>query len=140
MSPFLGALYQTYDLVYDSVYGFDQNFYYLAGRETNLDKLKVMSKPNYSIPKIYTGGVDITVWNKLSKEVQLAALKKDWYIYYSFRCPVSGTLKRQNPVKAQSNSYKNKRELYKYLTVMCDALELLLRNGANPYTENDFGY
>jgi hypothetical protein len=53
MSTFLGALYKTYDLVYDSVYGFDQNFYYLAVRETNYDKLKVMSKPNYSIPKIY---------------------------------------------------------------------------------------
>jgi hypothetical protein len=140
MSTFLGALYKTYDLVYDSVYGFDQNFYYLAVRETNYDKLKVMSKPNYSIPKIYTGGVDITVWNKLSKEIQLEALKKDWYIYYSFRCPITGKLKRQTPIKAQSNSYKNKSQRYKYLTVMRDALELLLKNGANPYTENDFGY
>jgi integrase len=140
MSPFLGALYQTYDLVYDSVYGFDQNFYYLAGRETNFDKLKVMSKPNYSIPKIYTGGEDITVWNKLSKETQLESLKKDWYIYYSFRFPETGKLKRQTPIKGQSNSYKNKKQRYKYLTVMRDALELLLKNGANPYTENDFGY
>jgi integrase len=140
MSTFLGALYKTYDLVYDSVYGFDQNFYYLAVRETNYDKLKVMSKPNYSIPKIYTGGVDITVWNKLSKQTQLESLKKDWYIYYSFRCPITGKLKRQTPIKGQSNSYKNKTQRYKYLTVMRDALELLLKNGTNPYKENDFSY
>ena len=41
-------------------------------------------KLNYSEPKIFTGGVDITSWSKLSKALQKDALKKDWYVYYSF--------------------------------------------------------
>jgi len=44
-------------------------------------------KLNFSEPKIYTGGVQITDWHKCSKAEQKQALAKDWYIYYSFRDP-----------------------------------------------------
>lgn len=64
-------------------------------------------KPNYSEPKIYTGGVDINKWNKLSKEEQKAALEKDWYIYYSFRNPKTGKLERQNNFKGGINRSKS---------------------------------
>lgn len=140
MSDFLPVLYKLYDVVYDSVYGFEKNNYYIALSFSNYSSLKIMSKPNFSIPKIYTGGVDISVWKKLSSEEQLKALKKDWYIYYSFRCPETGLLKRQTPIKGSANSYKTKIERYKYLTVLRDALELILKNGASPYIKNDFNY
>jgi hypothetical protein len=41
-------------------------------------------KKSFSEPKIYTGGVDVLLWNQLSKEDQINALSKDWYIYYKF--------------------------------------------------------
>lgn len=140
MSNFLPALHKVYDLVYDSVYGFDKKLNYIAMNFSNSSKEKIMSKPNFSIPKIYTGGVSITDWKLLSKQEQQNALKKDWYVYYSFRSPETDKLVRQTPIKGYANSYKTKRERIMYLTVMRDALELLLKNGANPYTDNDFTY
>lgn len=40
-----------------------------------------LMKLNYSDPKIYTDGVDIHQWSKLSKKDQKAALDKKWYVY-----------------------------------------------------------
>jgi hypothetical protein len=140
MSTFLPVLHKVYDLVYDSVYGFEQNYYYIANYLSNFSNQKIMSKPIFSIPKIYTGGIDIADCKHLSKTEQSNAIKKEWYIYYSFRCPETGLLKRQTPIKGYANSYKNKKERFVYLSVMRDSLELLLKNGANPYGDNDFSY
>ena len=138
MSTFLRTLYKVYDLVYDSVYDFDQNFYYIAENFRVFPKNKIMAKPKYSIPKIYTGGVEISIWKQLSKTEQEKALSKDWYIYYSFRSQETGLLKRVTPIKGYANSYKTMKDRLKYLTVMREALEILLRDGANPFIENDF--
>lgn len=140
MSTFLPTLYKVYDLVYDSVYGFEPNYYYIAEYLNNISKQKIMSKPNFSIPKIYTGGIDIADWKHFNKIEQSNALKKEWYIYYSFRCPETGLLKRQTPIKGYANSYKNKKDRLVYLNVLRNALELLLKNGTNPYLTNDFSY
>ena len=140
MPNFLPTLHKVYDLVYDSVYGFDKKINYIALYFSNISKEKVMSKPSFSIPKIYTGGISISDWKLLSKQEQQNALKKEWYIYYSYRSPINGKLVRQTPIKGYANSYKTKKERIMYLTVMRDALELLLKNGANPYTENDFSF
>lgn len=140
MSSFLPTLYRVYDLVYDSVYGFEENLKYIAHISNNLSKQKIMSKPNYSEPKIYTGGVEISDWKLLSKQEQTQALKKTWYIYYSFRDPKTGLMKRQTPIKGYANSLKTKTERIKYLTVLKEALEILLKNGTDPYKSNDFSY
>jgi hypothetical protein len=58
-----------------------------------------LDKKNFSVPKIYTGGVDITLWNELSKEEQKQALSKDWYIYYKFIDSTTGNLKRMPNIK-----------------------------------------
>ena len=50
-------------------------------------------KLNFSEPKIFTGGVEISKWSTLSKTEKENALKKDWYIYYSYRDPQTGKLK-----------------------------------------------
>lgn len=140
MPNFLPTLYKVYDLVYDSVYGFEQNYHYIAEYLNTISKQKIMSKPNFSTPKIYTGGIDIADWRHLKKIEQTNALKKEWYIYYSFRCSETGLLKRQTPIKGHANSYKNKKDRLFYLNVLRNALELLLKNGTNPYLTNDFSF
>lgn len=83
-------------------------------------------KLNYSEPKIFTGGVDVTQWNKLSKEEQKATLEKDWYLYYSFRHPKTGKLIRIPNIKGGINRFKNKAQRMKFLLKYQRALVALL--------------
>ena len=138
MSKLICTLHKVYDLVYDLEYNNVENLKYIAFQLDALTKDKTMSKPQFSTPKIYTGGVTISDWKLLTTQQKEEALNKDWYVYFSFRSPDTGKLVRQNPIKGHANSYKNKQERVKYLTVMRDALELLLKKGFNPFTENDF--
>ena len=62
-----------------------------------------LDKKKFSEPKIYTGGVDITLWNELSKEEQNNAISKDWYIYYKFLDDTTGKLKRMPNIKGRCN-------------------------------------
>ena len=96
-----------------------------------------LAKKNFSQPRIYTGGVDITLWNELSKEEQKQALSKDWYIYYKFIDSTTGNLKRMPNIKGGSNRYKTKKERLLVLTQLRDALEYLLEKGLNPYSDSD---
>jgi integrase len=90
-------------------------------------------KLNYSEPKIFTGGVDIAQWNKLSKEEQKAALEKDWYLYYSFRDPQTGKLVRQPNIKGGINRIKSKAHRMNFLLRHQRALVLLLEQGYDPF-------
>ena len=96
-----------------------------------------LDKKNFSEPKIYTGGVDITLWNELSKEEQNNAISKDWYIYYKFIDNTTGKLKRMPNIKGGCNRYKTKKERITILTQLRDALEYLLEKGLNPYLDSD---
>jgi integrase len=140
MSSILGTLHYLNEKVYDLVYDFDFNFYNIAEYLSQFSKVKTMSNLNYSVPKIYTGGLNIDEWNNYTITEQNNALKKSWYIYYSFRSPETKKLKRQTPIKANANKYKTKSERYAYLSIMRNNLEKLLKNGANPYVANDFSY
>ena len=93
-------------------------------------------KMNYSEPKIYTGGIDITQWSKLSKAQQKKALEKDWYVYYSFRDPETGKLKRQPNIKAGANKLKTRKDRLAFLKTLQRNLTLLLEAGFNPYKDN----
>ncbi|MFC4267350.1 tyrosine-type recombinase/integrase [Polaribacter marinivivus] len=93
-------------------------------------------KLNYSEPKIYTGGVDISQWAKLSSLTKKEALSKDWFVYYSYRDPKTGKLKRQSHIKAGANKLKTKKERYSFLKTMQQALLELLKYGFNPYEDN----
>ncbi|MDT0552089.1 tyrosine-type recombinase/integrase [Urechidicola vernalis] len=90
----------------------------------------------FSEPKIYTGGVDISMWSKLSNEQKTTALSKEWYLYYSYRNPTTGKLKRQPNIKAGVNRYKTKRERLSFLKVMKESLLELLKAGFNPYNHD----
>ncbi|WP_431005841.1 tyrosine-type recombinase/integrase [Tenacibaculum sp. TC6] len=94
-------------------------------------------KLNFSEPKIYTGGVLISEWSRLSKSEKEKALNKDWFVYYSFREPKTLKLKRQPPhIKAGVNKLKTKRERMAFLRTMKEALLKLLQAGFNPYEDN----
>ena len=79
-------------------------------------------KLNYSEPKIYTGGVDIATWSKLTVKEKKASLKKPWYVYFSFRNPNTEKLERQPNIKAGANKFKTKKERYTFLKTMQQAL------------------
>lgn len=110
------------------------NFLLLLAVHENVHGLPM--KLNYSEPKIYTGGVDISSWSKLSLKEKKAALQKPWYVYFSFRDPKTKTLKRQPNIKAGVNKLKTKRERYSFLRTMQKALLQLLEYGFNPYKDN----
>ncbi|TCK67255.1 phage integrase family protein [Winogradskyella wandonensis] len=93
-------------------------------------------KSNYSEPKIYTGGIQISQWSKLTKAQRQAALSKDWYVYYSFRNPKTNKLKRQPNIKAGANRFKTKSERYRFLKVLQRNLSMLLQEGYSPYNDN----
>ncbi|TDY14142.1 phage integrase family protein [Meridianimaribacter flavus] len=100
-------------------------------------------KANYSEPKIYTGGISIDTWSKLTRAEQKEALSKDWYVYYSFRHPKTLKLKRQNPIKGGANRFKTKRERITFLKQLQRNLSLMLQAGFSPYEyqpelENNF--
>lgn len=94
-------------------------------------------KRNYSEPKIYTGGVDIKKWKQLSEAEKETALRKNWYLYYSFRNPATELLERQQNIKLGVNWYKSKEERFEVLDNYRKSLSILLKNGFNPYNLED---
>lgn len=93
-------------------------------------------KNNFSKPKIYTGGVDISQWNKLSKSEKELALSKDWYVYFKFRNPTTGKLTRQSNIKAGVNRLKSKDDRMNMLEKFQAKILFLLEQGFNPYLDN----
>ncbi|MDI1254595.1 MAG: site-specific integrase [Flavobacterium sp.] len=89
------------------------------------------------MPKIFTGGVDISAWNKLNEVEKKKALDKSWYIFYSFRDAETSKLKRMPNIKGGANRFKTKTERLNYLSMLRDTLEFLLEQGFNPYEDND---
>ncbi|WP_395051663.1 tyrosine-type recombinase/integrase [Flavobacterium sp.] len=93
-------------------------------------------KTNYSEPKIFTGSVEFSQWNKLSKQEQNTALSKDWYVYYSFRNPQTGKLKRESNIKLDANRFKTAKERFDALKFIQHNLLTILKRGYNPYQDN----
>ncbi|QYJ68283.1 tyrosine-type recombinase/integrase [Flavobacterium litorale] len=122
MSKIFLHLLKVHDLVHDS--------------DINSPKT-LLQKKNFSVPKIFTGGVNILLWSKLSEAEKRKALSKSWYIYYSFRDIETGKLKRMPNIKGNANRLKTKSERIAYLVAMRDALEFLLEKGFNPNTDNN---
>lgn len=78
-------------------------------------------KRTFSSPKIYSANGD---------------LKKRWYVYFSFREPKSGKLKRQTPFYGDANKYKTKEDRMSVLVIYRKVLLRLLNQGYNPYSDN----
>ena len=80
------------------------NFLLLLAVHENVHVLPM--KLNFSDPKIYTGGVAISKWSKLTSKEKNEALEKPWYVYFSFRHPKTGKLEKQFFIKARANKLK----------------------------------
>ena len=78
-------------------------------------------KKNFSNPKIYNASGDIS---------------KRWYVYFSFREPKSGKLKRLTPFYGIANKFKTKEERMEVLMVYRRTLLKLLNQGYNPFADN----
>ncbi len=78
-------------------------------------------KKSFSNPKIYSANGD---------------LQKRWYVYFSFREPKSGKLKRLAPIYGNANTYKTKEDRLTVLTAYRKGLLKLLRDGYNPFGDN----
>ncbi|TYB77952.1 tyrosine-type recombinase/integrase [Bizionia saleffrena] len=78
-------------------------------------------KKNFSTPKIYSGNGD---------------LNKRWYVYFSYRDPDSGKLKRQTAIYANANKFKTKEDRLSVLVTYRKSLLKLLKKGYSPYSDN----
>lgn len=78
-------------------------------------------KRNFTTPKIYTAKGD---------------LSKRWYVYFSFRNPETGKLKRITPFYGITNKYKTKEDRMEVLTIYRKTLLKLLNLGYNPFKDN----
>lgn len=114
MSTLFLLLQQVHDKVHDSAMALD-----------------------FSEPKIYTGGVDINTWSKLSAKDKKQALSKPWYVYYSFRNPKTGKLVRQTNIKGGANQFKDKKRRFHVLSKLREGLSFVLSEGFNPYKNNN---
>ena len=71
-------------------------------------------KKQFSNPKIYTAKGDLT---------------KRWYVYFSYRNPETGKLKRQTPFYGNANTYKTKEERMAVLTIYKNIINKYLNEG-----------
>ncbi|MDL2143584.1 site-specific integrase [Flavobacterium tructae] len=78
-------------------------------------------KKPYSIPSIYDANGD---------------LSKRWYVYYSFRNPLTNKLERQTPIYSGVNQFKSLKERKEAIKILAKAVESILKNGFNPYDES----
>ncbi|MEL0650750.1 site-specific integrase [Algibacter sp. TI.3.09] len=78
-------------------------------------------KKIFSTPKIHTANGD---------------LSKRWYVYFSFRDPKTGKLKRMKNIYGSANSHKNKEDRLALLSRYRRRLLKLLKEGYNPFLDN----
>ena len=76
---------------------------------------------NFSNPNIYIANGD---------------LKKRWYVYFSYRNPETGRLKRMTPIYGNVNKFKTKQERLFVLSAYSKKLLQLLKAGFNPFEDN----
>lgn len=75
-------------------------------------------------------------WSNLSKQEQSNALKKKWYVFWSYRNPATGKLERRQNIHGPTNSFKTYKERMEVLRHLRSELEHTLKNGMNPYNVN----
>jgi len=77
---------------------------------------------NYTEPKMYDANGD---------------LNKRWYVYFSYRNPDTGKMKRQAPIHVSNSKSTTKAERYELLNAYRKALVKFLEDGLSPYDDNE---
>jgi len=90
-------------------------------RNEHRNKNKLPIRKPFSAPKIYTANNN---------------LKKRWFVYYQFRNPKTGVLERMGNIY-NANRYKTKEERLSILTSLQNELHILLKEGYNPFNNNE---
>lgn len=80
---------------------------------------------NYKLAKLYAG----------SKKGEKPNLSKQWFVYYSYRNPVTKKLERQPPVYRDINTFNTIAERKEYAQLIIVAINELLKAGFSPYEE-----
>lgn len=80
---------------------------------------------NYKIAKLYAG----------SKKGEKPNLSKQWFVYYSYRNPVTKKLERQPPVYRDINTFNTIGERKEYAQALVILINDLLKAGFSPYEE-----
>ena len=78
-------------------------------------------KKKFSTPKIFDANGD---------------LSKRWYVYFSYRNPETGKLKRMKNIYGGANRFKTKSERYSVLNLYKKRLHRFLKQGYNPFEDN----
>ncbi|OIQ24105.1 site-specific integrase [Lacinutrix sp. MedPE-SW] len=78
-------------------------------------------KKNFSAPKIYDANGD---------------LSKRWYVYFSFRHPETGKLKRVTPYYGNANTFTTKEDRLQVLIQYRKVLLKILNQGYSPFEDN----
>ena len=81
----------------------------------------LLKKKKFSAPKIYSANGN---------------LSKRWYVYFSYRNPETGKLQRMKNIYGVANNYGTKEERLTILTTYRNKLLKLLREGFNPFEDN----
>ena len=78
-------------------------------------------KTKFSTPKIFDANGD---------------LSKRWYVYYSYRNPKTGKLKRMKNIYGNAHRFKTKEARYSVLNLYKKRLLKFLKDGYNPFKDN----
>ena len=78
-------------------------------------------KKNYSTPKIYFANGD---------------LKKRWYVYFSYKDPTTGKMKRVTPFYGDAQKHKTKEDRLFVLSAYRKKILELLKKGYSPFEDN----
>lgn len=105
----------------------------LAAVNETVNVFELKPKRKYTEPKIYTGGIEVSKWSKYSNEQKENALKKQWFVYFSYRNPKTDLLEKQSFIKGGVNHYKTKEERLEILETYKRNLSRILKDGYNPY-------
>ncbi|MAB47592.1 MAG: integrase [Flavobacteriaceae bacterium] len=75
----------------------------------------------FTTPKIYDANGD---------------LKQRWYVYFSYRNPETGKMKRMKNIYGNANRFKTKADRYRILGLYKQRLTRFLKHGYNPFEDN----
>ena len=109
----------------------------LASVNETVNVFELKPKRKYTEPKIYTGGIEVSKWSKYSNVEKENALKKQWFVYFSYRNPKTDLLEKQPFIKGGVNHYKTKEERLEILETYRRNLSRILKDGYNPYDSEE---
>lgn len=98
----------------EKVHGLVHNLVHDNSYQSTIQTEQIRMKKRYSEPKIYTGGVSYENIKSLTSDQKDLLLRKQWYVYYSFRDQKSGRLVRMPNIKASANQFDTISERYQF--------------------------